>query len=70
MEMTPSESIISLEHKKKGLAYRMWKESYLTGLAFGGKKYPRTPQEASPDLYPKQKTIAIPEELRKKMGGK
>lgn len=67
--MTPKELIQTLENRRKGLAYTIWKEAYLIGVAFGGKNYPKNPQDASPELYPKPKTIAMPDVLRNKIGG-
>jgi len=67
--MTISELISTLENRQKGLAYKVWKQAYLIGVAFGGKNYPRTPQKASPELYPKPKTIPMPSGLLGKLGG-
>lgn len=68
-DMTIKELILSLENRRKGLAYKIWKQAYLIGVAFAGKKYPRTPEEASPELYPKKKTIPMPKGLLGKLGG-
>ena len=45
----------------------MWKLSYLIGRAFSGKNFPRNPKEASSELFPKPKTIPMPEVLKKKI---
>lgn len=67
--MTVKELIETLENRRKGLAYRIWKQGILFGSAFGGKKYPKDPEAASPELYPKKKTIPMPEILKGKIGG-
>ena len=72
-EMTVSELIDTLEARRKGLGYKIWKESYLIAWAVMGKGYPKTPEKASPELYPKKKTIKMPPNLLKasikQMGG-
>ena len=56
------------------MAYKIWKESYLIAWAVMGKNYPKTPEKASPELYPKKKTIKMPPNLLREhlntMGGK
>lgn len=48
----------------------MWKQAYLIGFAaMNGKKYPKKPEKASPELYPKAKTIKMPENLLNKVKG-
>lgn len=64
-EMTVTELINTLDSRRRGLGYRLWKQAYLIGAAFGGKKFPRDPQTASPELYPKKKTIPMPVGLRR-----
>lgn len=64
--MTVSELIDTLEARRKGLGYRMWKESYLIAWAVMGKHYPKTPEKASPELYRKKKTIQMPPNLLKR----
>lgn len=64
--MTVKELLDTLTARRKGLGYRMWKEAYLIGWATLGKNYARKPEKASPELYPKPKTIQMPEVLRKK----
>lgn len=68
-DMTIKELITTLENRRKGLAYQIWKQAYLVGVAFSGKKYPQTPEAASPELYPKKKTIPMPSGLLGKLGG-
>ena len=72
--MTLKESIKTLEQRKKGLAYRLWKEGNLFGIAMAdlwkdkGKKslYPENPEKASPELYPPPATIKMPDFLKNK----
>lgn len=63
--MTVTELINTLDSRRRGLAYRLWKQAYLIGVAFGGKKFPSDPEKASPELYPKKKTIKMPVGLRR-----
>ena len=65
-DMTVAELIDTLIARRKGLAYRMWKQSYLTAWAVMGKRFPRLPEKASPELYPKKPTIKMPPNLLKK----
>lgn len=67
-EMTFKELIDTLMARRKGLAYRMWKEAYLISWATMGKKYPQTPQDASPELYSPKPRIKMPEMLLRKKG--
>lgn len=46
----------------------MWKEAHLIAWATMGKKYPQTPQDASPELYPPKPRIKMPEMLLRKKG--
>jgi hypothetical protein len=67
-DMTISELLDTLYARRKGLGYRLWKEAYLISWATMGKKYPRTPDKASPELFngEKKKTITMPENLLNK----
>ena len=68
--MTVRELIDVIEANNRMLGYRMWKEAYLISFAtMDGKKYPKKPEKASPELYPKPKTIQMPENLMRKRGG-
>lgn len=72
-KMTFKELIDTLEQRRKGLAYKMWKEANLIGVAFGGKNYPHNPEEASPELYPPKVSVKMPDFLKEKWlkrGGK
>lgn len=65
--MTVKELLKTLEQRKKGLAYRIWKEANLIGVSFGdGKKFPSNPEEASPELYPPKVTVKMPDFLKEK----
>ena len=73
-EMTISEMIDTLTARRKGMAYRIWKEAHLIAWAVMGKGYPKTPEMASPELYPAKQRIKMPPNLLKaqneKRGGK
>lgn len=70
--MDLNELINSLEQRRKGLAYNIWKQSYLTTLGisdlFKEKRkpasFPSTPEKASPELYPPKASIKMPESLK------
>ncbi len=66
--MTIKELVDTLQARRKGLAYRMWKEAYLISWATMGKKYPDTPEKANPELYPPKPRIKMPSNLLKKKG--
>lgn len=56
----------SLERRRKGLAYRMWKQAMLISMAVWSKDYPANPEEACQELYPAKRGIAMPDFLREK----
>lgn len=64
--MTLKELTKTLEQRRKGLAYIMWKQSMLTGWSAMGKDYPKTPEEACPELFPRKRTIKMPNWLKEK----
>lgn len=72
-EMTLKELLDTLESRRKGLAYKVWKNAYLISWAVMGKQYPKLPEGASPELYPKKPRIKMPDNLfnaeMKKRGG-
>lgn len=59
-DMTLYELRETLENKRKGLAYQMWKQTILYGQLFN-KNFPKTPEEACPELYPPKKTYKMPQ---------
>lgn len=65
-EMTVKELIDTLIGRRKGIGYNFWKQAYLISWAVAGKHYPKTPEKASPELYPKKPTIKMPSNLLKK----
>ena len=65
-KMTVKELFNTLEQRRKMLAYKMWKSANLIGASFESKKYPSTPEEACPELYPPKTTIKMPKFLIKK----
>lgn len=60
--MTIYELKRTLEQRKQGLSYRLWKQGNLCQLM---EKYPTTPDEANPELAKPKKTIAMPDFLMK-----
>lgn len=73
-EMTLKELSDTLEHRKKGLAYELWKQAVLITMGVSDmlkdKKskaiFPNSPQEACPELYPPKPSIKINVNLNKK----
>lgn len=65
-DMTVRELIITLEQTNKGMAYKMWREASLIGALFSKQGYPKTPEDACPELYPPKKTYKIPDFLLEK----
>lgn len=63
--MTLSELIETLENRRKGLGYKMWKQAHLNALAQSS-KFPTTPEDATPELYPPKKSIPMPSFLKDK----
>lgn len=45
------------------MAYELWKSAYLVSWATMGKHYPKTPEQASPELYPPKPKIKMPPNL-------
>ena len=68
--MTLKELSKTLEQRRKGLAYMMWKQSLLTGWATMGKNYPDKPEEACQELFPPKKTIRMPNWLKERWAKK
>jgi hypothetical protein len=62
-EMTVSELIDTLIARRKAKGYELWKQAYLISWAVMGKNYPKTPEEASPELYQSKKRIKMPPNL-------
>jgi hypothetical protein len=73
-DMTLRELSDTLEYRKKGLAYKLWKEAVLITMGISDllkdKKsksvFPNNPQEASPELYPPRPRLKININLNKK----
>lgn len=61
--MTVYELRTTLEARKKGLAYRLWKTGNLCQLM---QKYPQNPEEACPELSKPKKTYQMPDFLKEK----
>ena len=62
-QMTPYELKKTLEQRKEGLSYKLWKQGNLCQMM---EKYPETPEEASPELSKPKKKIAMPDFLKEK----
>lgn len=69
--MTLQELIDTLNGRRQGLAYKLWKNAYLTVLGVSdllsskrSMNFPKTPELASPELYPPKPKIKKPEWLR------
>lgn len=54
--MTIEELYKTLDNRRKGLAYSLWKQAELNRYVLDPKNFPNTPEEASPELYPPKKT--------------
>ena len=61
-EMTMYELVKTLENRRKGLAYEIWRLASLTRSPFA-KNFPSTPEEAMPELFPKKEGIRMPDFL-------
>lgn len=61
--MTPYELKKTLEQRKEGLSYKLWKQGNLCQMM---QKYPETPEEASPELAKPKKKYAMPDFLKEK----
>lgn len=61
-EMTLQELFDTLENRRKGLAYQIWRLASLTRSPFI-KNFPNSPKEAIPELYPQEKGIKMPDFL-------
>lgn len=70
--MTLKELIDTLNYRKQGLGYRLYKEAAMIISAMN-ENFPKTPEEASPELFPEKKGIPMPDNLKEKYlkrGGK
>ena len=61
--MTPYELWKTLEQRREGLAYMLWKQGNLAQLM---KKYPDKPEDACPELSKPQKSYKMPDFLKEK----
>lgn len=61
--MTPYELKKTLEQRKEGLSYRLWKQGNLCQTMT---KYPNSPDEANPELAKPKPSIAMPDFLKEK----
>ena len=63
-DLTISELNEMMDARKKGHAYNLWKQANLIATACFSKKYPETPEKASPELYPPKKKYKMPDFLK------
>lgn len=63
--MTLIELENTLENKRKGLAFSIWKIGQLCHSPLV-KNFPNTPEEACKELYPIEKGIPMPDFLKEK----
>ncbi len=72
--MTLKELTETLEYRKKGMAYELWKQAVLITMGVsdllkdkkGKAIFPNTPQEACPELYPPKPSLKLNVKLNKK----
>lgn len=62
-DMTPYELRKTLEQRKEGLSYKLWKQGNLSQWL---NKYPKTPDEASPELAKPKPRYPMPDFLKEK----
>ena len=62
-DMTLFELTDTLEMRKQGLAYEMWRTGNLCQMM---EKYPEKPEDVMPELFPPKKTIKMPEWVKEK----
>lgn len=61
-DMTIYELDLTFKNARKGLAYRLWKQSTITASMFSKNPY-SSPEYACPELYPPKPTIKIPQKV-------
>lgn len=54
----------TLEKRRMGLGYELWKLACLNTFVLSPDKMPESPEDASPELYPPRKTYKMPEFLK------
>lgn len=73
-DMTLKELSETLERRKKGLAYKLWKQAVLITMGVSDllkdkkskSSFPNSPQEACPELYPPKPSLKLNVKLNKK----
>ena len=61
--MSIKELLFSLKYQREGDAYYYWKIGLMTRAGVNAKNYPKNPEEASPELFEKKKSVKFPEWL-------
>ena len=69
-EMTIGELAKTIECRRKGLAYELWKQANLNTFVNRPDLFPDNPEKACPELYPPPKTYKMPEFLKKDKKGR
>lgn len=72
--MDMNELVNTLKQRRKALAYKIWKQAYLITLGtnelLSAKRnesiFPKSPEEACPELYPPKPKIDMPDFLKEK----
>lgn len=64
-EMTLYELENTLENRRKGLAYKIWRLSTFVHSPLV-KEFPDSPKKAMPELFPQEKGIPMPSFLKEK----
>jgi hypothetical protein len=62
--MSIKELLFSLKYKREGDAYYYWKVGLMARAGYNAKHYPKTPEEASPELFEKKKSAKMPDWLK------
>jgi len=62
--MTICELLNTFTQRRQGIAYKIWKQAMLNTFVRDPEKFPKTPEDASPELFPPPKTYKMPEFLK------
>lgn len=62
------ELINTLEQRKKGMAYQLWKQAVLNCYVLDPKEMPESPEKACPELYPTPKKYKMFDFLKNRNG--
>lgn len=62
--MSIKELLFALKYQREGDAYYFWKIGVMTRAGVNGKHYFKNPEEASPELFEKKKSVKMPDWLK------